>query len=154
MLLHSAAHGRCSIDRIHAFGDLKSHGDLQVVSVFGVSSGLHRSGSRQQVVAARCLRMLRTNLTISHRRKAKMTFRDSDSREKHFLVSESENDPAAGSPTATLLRLLPLLDCKYRPDSIQKRVAPSLNLQRALLTTHYRQRRAVCTRTRDVFAAF
>lgn len=66
----------------------------------------------------------------------------------------SENDPAAGSPTATLLRLLPLLDCKYCPNSIQTQVAPCSNLQRALLTTHYRQRRAVCTRTRDVFAAF
>lgn len=33
-----------------------------------------------------------------------------------FVASErsSKNDPAAGSPTATLLRLLPLLDCEYR----------------------------------------
>ncbi len=33
-----------------------------------------------------------------------------------FVASQrsSKNDPAAGSPTATLLRLLPLLDCEYR----------------------------------------
>ncbi len=31
------------------------------------------------------------------------------------LVQWIENDPAAGSPTATLLRLLPLLDCEYCP---------------------------------------
>ncbi len=37
----------------------------------------------------------------------------------------SKNDPAAGSPTATLLRLLPLLDCKYCPDSIARQGDPS-----------------------------
>ena len=31
-----------------------------------------------------------------------------------FIVVKYENDPAAGSPTATLLRLLPLLDREYR----------------------------------------
>jgi len=50
-----------------------------------------------------------------------------------------------------LLRLLPLLACKYYRilDRCKHR-----NLQTVLLTCHYRQRRAVCTRTRDVFGAF
>lgn len=62
-----------------------------------------------------------------------------------------ENDPAAGSPTATLLRLLPLLAYKYYRILDRSKLQ---YLQTVLLTSHYRQRRAVCTRTRDVFGAF
>jgi hypothetical protein len=71
-----------------------------------------------------------------------------------FFFLRSKNDPAAGSPTATLLRLLPLLGYEYRPISVTRRREATHDLQMALLTTHYRQRRAVCTRTRDVFGAF
>jgi hypothetical protein len=55
MQLHSATHGRCSIDRKHAFGNLKSHWDLQVVTVGAVGSVLHQLTIPKQVVAERCL---------------------------------------------------------------------------------------------------
>lgn len=61
MQLHSATHGRCSIDRKHAFGDLKSLWDLQVVTVIAFSGVLHRFGSLQQVVAGSNLKMPETS---------------------------------------------------------------------------------------------
>ena len=61
MQLHSATHGRCSIDRKHAFGDLKSLWDLQVVTVIAFSGVLHRFGSLQQVVAGSNLKMPKTS---------------------------------------------------------------------------------------------
>ena len=63
--LHSATHGRYLIDRKHAFGDLKSRWDLQVVTVNALSCVLHRFRSRQQVVAERNLKMPDTS-DISH----------------------------------------------------------------------------------------
>lgn len=59
--LHSATHGRCSIDRKHAFGDLKSLWDLQVITVNAFGSVLHRFGSLQQVVAGSNLEMSETS---------------------------------------------------------------------------------------------
>ena len=59
--LHSATHGRCSIDRKHAFGDLKSLWDLQVVTVIALSCVLRRFGSLQQVVAGSNLKMPKTS---------------------------------------------------------------------------------------------
>ena len=61
MQLHSATHGRCSIDRKHAFGDLKSLWDLQVVTVIALSCVLRRFGSLQQVVAGSNLKMPETS---------------------------------------------------------------------------------------------
>lgn len=67
-----------------------------------------------------------------------------------FLSSSShrKNDPAAGSPTATLLRLLLPLLKKYRWPSKRKQEAPLV--RSPVLRHHRKQRRAVCTNGRDV----
>ena len=73
MLLHSATHDRCSIDRKYAFGNLKSHWDLQVVTFGALSCDLHRYSIRQQVVAEHNLEMPDTS-DISHRGKRSIAF--------------------------------------------------------------------------------
>ena len=74
-------------------------------------------------------------------------------RELHWIVADRANlhdilflggDPAAGSPTATLLRLNPPYKAQIRHGQLS--TMPHQNLIRVV-------RRAVCARSRDVFTA-
>ena len=62
----------------------------------------------------------------------------------HYSVFVLGGDPAAGSPTATLLRLNPPYEAQVRNG--QHSTIPHPNLIRVV-------RRAVCARSRDVFTA-
>ncbi len=104
-----------------AFRCLSALGNLQVVTLDAFCCVLHRAPSQdihRGALSTEKKGEPRQSLcgsqgsprTAKNPRITKEEFKDSSTSKSK---GKSENDPAAGSPTATLLRLLPLLDCKY-----------------------------------------
>ena len=101
----------------------------------------------QNLAAARRLKPKGFNPRISFLVRRILIPKDLSSLEGFVVCHFSVNDPAAGSPTATLLRLLLPLLKKYRWTLGQVR-HPSI--RSPVLHHHRKQRRAVCTNGRDV----